>query len=822
MTNTNRLWAAIAVAALWLLQVAAVQAAELQSLGWDEKAATPTLNLVIGGGEASYTTETLDDGRMLRLKLPGAKLGSAAADPGGRGTAKGAFPYLASDGASVNVDVLVTTPGILQVAKTGTGLRAQVATTAPAAAASATPDTAPNTIEDISYTMLPGNRVNIRVKMARPPQIPNAFTIVKPPRVSFDFPETRLALAKKTVKIGQGAVVSVNAVEANGRSRLVLNLIKSAGYKTSIAGNELVLTVDNPATSGTTTREREPAVTQFAAAVKPGRHQLKNIDFHRGPQGDGTLSVALSDTGIGITIREQPGEIILEFQDTHAPADLQKRLNVADFATPVQSIETRTTGKNTRIVVAAAGRYEHLAYQAGEQFTVNVKPKTEKVERKVDQFGYSGEKLSLNFQNIEVRAVLQVIADFTGLNIVASDSVKGNLTLRLKDVPWDQALDIILRSKGLAKRQQGNVITVGPIAEVAALEKASLEAAKTVRELEPLVSELIHINYAKASDIARLLKSIKAVTTGVDQHPVFGQAVNITKESTDSNTLLSPRGQVTVDERTNSLLIQDTADKIREVRKLIAQLDQPTRQVMIETRLVEATDDFSRSLGVRFGGQTSRISKGVQTTVGGSLADSGGLNVNLPATAPTGVTGITPGSIAFTLARLGTGDLLNLELSALEIEGRGKIISSPRLITANQKKARIEQGQERVFTTSVLGVGSTVTKKAVLALDVTPQITPDDRVILDVIVTKDSFADATVGLINKKEITTQVLLDNGETVVIGGIYEQSQNSSVNKIPLLGDLPLVGWAFRQTTRLDNKIETLIFLTPRILSETLSLR
>ena len=331
------------------------------------------------------------------------------------------------------------------------------------------------------------------------------------------------------------------------------------------------------------------------------------------------------------------------------------------------------------------------------------------------------------------------------------------------------------------------------------------------------MSELIQFNYAKADDIAKLLKSIKAVETTVGAHPVFGARVE--KLETESNTLLSPRGQVTVDARTNSLLIQDTPGKIREVRKLIAQLDQPVRQVMIETRLVEATDDFSRNLGMRFGAQASRLSGGIQTTVDSSATGSGGLNVNLPA---AGIGTAVPGSIALTIARLGTGDLLNLELSALEAAGRGKVISSPRLITANQKKARIEQGQERAFTTSVLGVGSVVTKKAVLALEVTPQITPDERVILDVLVTKDAFANPEATIINKKEITTQVLLDNGETVMIGGIYEQTLLTSTSKVPFLGDLPVIGWAFKNNSRTDNKIELLIFLTPRILSDALSLR
>ncbi len=802
-------------------------AAELQALAWEESATPPTLRIELRG-EASYRSESLDGGQRLRIVFAGTGLAQGVTDLAGRSPVKGVFPYLAEGGDAAHVDLLLTEPGELKVEKTDTGYRVQALLTAEGASAVAAPaevavaaQDGRNVIEDIGHTVLPGDRLKIRIKLARPPQLPNAFTITNPPRISLDFPDTRLGLAKKALKIGEGAVISLNAIESEMRARVVLNLVKPAGYSTAIEGNELVLTVENPVTAIAGT-QAPPTTTQFAAATKPGRHSIRHIDFHRGPQGDAKLTVKLSDTGTGIVIREQAGEIIVDFQDTRVAPELQKRLNVVDFATPVQTVDTFSQGNNTRIVIAASGKYEHLAYQAGELFTVNVKPVTEKIgEKKADEFGYSGEKLSLNFQNIDVRAALQVIADFTGLNIVTSDTVKGSLTLRLKDVPWDQALDIILNAKGLAKREKGNVIAIAPAEEVVAKEKAVLEAGKQVLELEPLVSELIQVNYAKAEDIAKLLKSIKAVETGIQGHPVFG-GVTVQKLETESNTLLSPRGQVTVDARTNSLLIQDTPAKIREVRKLIALLDQPVRQVMIETRLVEATDDFSRSLGVRFGTQASRVSDGVQSSVGGSLTDPTALNVNLPAAAPSGVTGISPGSLALTIARLGTGDLLNLELSALEIEGRGKIISSPRLITANQKKARIEQGQERVFTTSVLGVGSTITKKAVLALDVTPQITPDDRVILDVIVTKDSFADAAAGLINKKEITTQVLLDNGETVVIGGIYEQSVLNTTNKIPFLGDLPLLGWMFRQNIRSDNKVELLIFLTPRILSETLSLR
>jgi type IV pilus assembly protein PilQ len=428
-----------------------------------------------------------------------------------------------------------------------------------------------------------------------------------------------------------------------------------------------------------------------------------------------------------------------------------------------------------------------------------------------------------------VRAALQVLADFTGLNFVVSDSVKGSLTLRLKDVPWDQAMDIIVDSKNLAIRRIGNVITVAPASEVAAKEKAQLEASRTVLDLEPLTSELIQINYAKAEDIAALLKSIKALPTAaqlVGEHPVFGPAATGQPElaTAESNTLLSPRGQVTVDSRTNSLLIQDTAQKIAEVRKLIAQLDQPVRQVMIETRLVEATENFSRNLGIKFGVQSSGTSGDIQVQQASTLDTTGlltsdGLNVNLPASGLGAFT--SAASLGLTIARLGTGGLLSLELSALEAEGLGKIISSPRLITANQQKASIEQGEERVFTTSVLGVGSVVTKRATLKLEVTPQITPDDRVLLDVVITKDNFADAVIGLLNIKEIRTQVLLDNGETVVIGGIYERTNNEDITKVPWIGDVPVLGWLFKNKAVVDNKTELLIFLTPKILSENLTL-
>lgn len=825
-----------------------VHAAQIESLSWSAGTQVPALEILMKG-DATYKVETRENGQWLRLSFPATHLGAHASDLDGLQYVKGVYPSMDPDGNTAHVDIVLEKPGRLNIKKTAFGYTAAVesgpaagpSTPTPAAKAAApmpsAPSNATNEIKDIVYAKLPGDRIQIVVRMASQPGEPSSFSITNPARVALDFPGTRVTMANKVVPVREGAVESVIAVEGDGRSRVVLNLLKPVGYTTTIDGNNYVITVNPPDTA--IAGAEQSKVVHFASSRKGGKYSLKSIDFRRGPQADGKIIIKLSDPSVGVDIREQTGQIIVDFLNTSVPLDLQRRLDVVDFATPVQTIDTFTRGRNTRMIITPKGRFEHVAYQTGDIFTISVKPVIEKPnEKKVDKFGYSGEKLSLNFQNIDVRAALQVLADFTGLNFVVSDSVKGNLTLRLKDVPWDQALDLIVDAKNLAIRRKGNVITVAPAAEVAAKEKAALEASKSVLELEPLVSELIQINYAKAEDIASLLKSIKPVTTGAGQHPVFGYSATggAAQATTNSNTLLSPRGQVTVDARTNSILIQDTPSKIREVRKLIAKLDQPVRQVMIETRLVEATDNFARSLGVRFGVKNANLANTGNKrdgAISGTLEDtnsiiaagtlgagSTALNVNL---ASTGVGGSPAATIGFTLARLGTtGDLLNLELSALEQEGKGKIISSPRVITANQKRATIEQGQERVFTTSVLGVGSVVTKKATLKLAVTPQITPDDRVNLDVDISKDNFADSVQGLLNVKEIKTSVLLDNGETVVIGGIYERDKNTTVSKVPFFGDLPLLGWLFKTKDISDNKTELLIFLTPRIVSDNLTLK
>jgi type IV pilus assembly protein PilQ len=854
---------------LFLLSGTAI-AGDLTALSWEENGGAPSLQVSVSGAPA-YEIQSLDGGQRLRLRLFGTALRDVT-DVAGRGAVKGVYPYLSDTGSGVNVDFLMTEPGQLKVEPAAYGYRvtaqvggapapkaaarkpepkAAVPPPAPVKPVAAAPAVAPapagseNAIEEIVYAKLPGDRIQVQLRMTGSPAKPAVFTTSSPARIALDFPNTRVNMAKTSTKVGQGAVASVHVIEAQHRTRVVLNLVKSAAYTSTSDNRSYTITVENPV--GGVVGTQAPKTTRFASAARPGKHGLKGIDFRRGPQGDGKVIIGLSDTGVGIDIREQAGEIIVDFHDTGIPAELQRRLDVTDFGTPVHNIDTFVQGKNVRMVITAKGKYEHLAYQAGELFTVNLKPIVEKPgEKKKDEFGYSGDKLSLNFQNIDVRAALQVIADFTNLNFVTSDSVKGSLTLRLKDVPWDQALEIIATAKNLAVRKSGNVVAVGPADEVAAKEKAALEAGKTVMELEALVSELVQINYSKADDIAKLLKSIKAIepsgragATGGLSVSAPPSNVSVQKLETESNTLLSPRGQVTVDERTNTLLIQDTPSKIKEVRKLIAALDQPVRQVMIETRLVEARDTFAKNLGVKWGvAGHGALGNNVTGTACGTLGcaedllNGGPINMSGAGLGPSGLSvnlgaagfGTTPAASIATILQLPAGNLLSLELSALEEEGQGKVISSPRLITANQKKARIEQGQERLFQViSAQGVTALI-KKAVLALEVTPRITPDDKVILDVLITKDAFASADPenSTINKKEITTQVLLENGQTVVIGGIYEQEMINTVTKVPYLSDVPLLGWLFNKKSNLDNKTELLIFLTPRILSDALSLK
>lgn len=687
---------------------------------------------------------------------------------------------------------------------------------APARAA----DGAMSQLEDVTFLALPGNRVQVELTLSGPVPEPSNFATDTPARIALDFPGTTSNLAKKTHPVGIGAVTGIAAVQGKGRTRVVVDLVKKVPYQTRIEGNRFYITIESgEAVAASAGAPSLGGVGAAPPALGMPAFRINNVDFRRGEKGEARIIVSLSDPATPVNVREQGGKLLLNFAGTALPKELERRLDVVDFATPVSMVDAFTLGHDARLVISVSGIYEHLAYQTDRQFTLEVKPvsKAAQEQKKKEEQGYTGEKLSLNFQDIEVRAALQIIADFTGLNIVVSDTVQGAISLRLKDVPWDQAMDIILRSKALAMRKNGNVILVAPGAEIAAREKEDLESQKQITELEPLRSELVQVNYAKASDFAVLIRS---------------------KES----SLLSERGNVTVDERTNSLLIQDTAVRLGEIRKVVTELDIPVRQVLIESRIVIANDDYSRELGVRFGatsiqknGDSGVVSltgsaAGNDTVVGSAinnLATTGQafpvtapsltdrLGVNLPVASPAGRIG---------LALLGRDYLVDLELSALQAEGRGEVVSNPRLITANQKEAFIEQGVEIPYQEASSSGATTVAfKKAVLSLKVTPQITPDDRVIMDLRVNKDEpdFTRTVLGVppLNTREIHTQVLVENGETVVLGGIYEQTRNKAVNKVPLLGDLPVLGALFRSTRNIDNKVELLIFVTPKILKESL---
>ena len=670
-------------------------------------------------------------------------------------------------------------------------------------------------LDDISYSTLPGNKVQLKLTMSGDVQEPVSFTTDNPARIALTFANTASNVKKKKTNISVGVARSVSAIEASGRTRIVVNLVKLVPYSLTRKGDNIYITLNTGGNSRSTTTASE---TPAAVAIETGQHSIDNIDFRRGDKGEARVVITMSDPKTIVDLKEEGGKIVASFLNSSLPERLEQTLDVLDFATPVKQIDSFQRGENVKIVIApAVAEYEHLAYQTDNVMTIDVRQisKEKQAELKKKKFGYVGEKLSLNFQNIDVRAVLQLIADFTGLNLVTSDTVQGNITLRLKNVPWDQAMDIILKTKGLSKRQTGNVILVAPTEEIAAREKLELESQKQIEDLAPLRSEYIQVNYAKAADLADLLKS-------------------------EDNSLLSVRGNVTIDERTNTLLVQDTVDKLVQIRGLVTTLDIPVRQVLIESRVVVANDDFSKDLGVRFGisnrnKETANEGSGVRTIAGNltgttdllnfdTLTNTDGLQVNLPA-APTDA---TAASISLAIAKLPFGSLLQLELSALQQEGRGEVISNPRVITANQKEAYIEQGTEIPFLTASANGSTTITfKKAVLSLRVTPQITPDDRVIMDLTVTQDTIGQfinllgSSVPSIDTQEVTTQVLVDNGETVVLGGVYRRETRDESQRVPFFGDLPYVGFLFKQSVNVDEKQELLIFVTPKIIKDTLRL-
>ncbi len=702
---------------------------------------------------------------------------------------------------------------------------AQLATVAGLALAAQTASAA-NSLVDISHVTLPGNKQQLALTMSGPAADPKAFTIDNPARIALDLPDTSNALDQRNIRVSAGLLQNITTVEAGGRTRVVINLASMVPYTTAVQGNQLLVTLDGEAGSNNgpsnllaqSSQELGNAALVTADGLSGSDRSIKSIDFRRGPLGEGRILFELSNPGIVTDMREEGGRVIIEFPDTGLAAELQRRLDVMDFGTPVQFIDTLANKRGTRVIIQPATQeFEQLAYQSDTMFTVELKPmsRDEIEENRKAKFGYVGEKLSLNFQDIEVRSVLQLLADFTDLNIVVSDTVQGKLTLRLKNTPWDQALDIILQTKALDKRQSGGVIMVAPAEEIATRERIELEGMKQKIELAPIRTEFFQANYAKASELAELLAS------------------------QNGGGMLSERGSVTVDDRTNTLLISDTADQLAEIRALVHRLDIPIRQVLIESRIVIATDDFNRDIGVRWGVNRNTANPGgIQDPDGGfalsgtsngltnllnndELAAPGRWNVNLGANNAAG-------SLGVALAKLPFGTLLELELSAMQAEGIGEVISSPRVITANQREAYIEQGVEIPYLEASSGGGASVAfRKAVLALKVTPQITPDDRIIMDLTINKDTVGEIfgagnlQVPSIDTREVVTQVLVDNGETVVLGGVYEQKKLDKVDSVPFFGNLPLIGNLFKHTIKDDDKTELLVFVTPKIVKENATL-
>ena len=664
--------------------------------------------------------------------------------------------------------------------------------------------TATNSLESVEFAGLPGNKAQIVLTMSNNATTPLSFTIDNPARIALDFPATKNELAQRTQSIGIGMADSMTAVEAQGRTRVVFNLVEMVPYEAHTEGKKVVLTIQGGG-------KEESVASAVVSTAKGGTNpQIDNVDFRRGEHGEGRVIVSLSDPSIPVDIQQEGGNVVVDFYRATLPDNLARRLDVLDFATPVKTIDTFTKGDKVHMVITPMGEYDYLAYQSNDEFTIEVKAitKEEAEERKKDEFGFKGERLSLNFQDIEVRSVLQLIADFTGINIVVSDTVKGSLTLRLKNVPWDQALDLILKTKGLAMRQTGNVMLIAPSEEIAAREKLELESQKQIKQLEPLYSEFIQVNYAKAANIAQLLKS-------------------------SDTSLLSDRGTATIDARTNTLLVQDTAAKLADIRKLVAKLDIPVRQVLIESRIVIANNNFARDLGVKFGYSKSTTVNGNTLVVGGKQSGDLVTDPTTPFEVPagSGITGLITdlgvtnptGSIGLAIGKLGN-HLLQLELNAMEAEGQGEVVSSPRVLTSNQKEAYIEAGTEIPYQeASSSGATSVSFKKAVLSLTVTPQITPDDRIIMDLNVNKDSVGRVYNGVpsIDTKEVGTQVLVDNGETLVLGGIYERDKLEEVDRVPFFGELPMIDWLFKTTRKHDDKQELLIFITPKIVKENFHL-
>ncbi|MDY0744346.1 type IV pilus secretin PilQ [Paucibacter sp. R3-3] len=695
-------------------------------------------------------------------------------------------------------------------------------------------------IRSINSTQQAGVEV-VRIEMSEPlKEVPKGFTVQTPPRVAIDLPGVVNGIGRSVVDINQGNLRSANVAEAGERTRVVLNLRQPSGYRAQLDGNALLLVLEAPSAAARTAGGTTAEPVHFAQSMNAAPEALRDIDFRRGADGAGRVVVDLPSNQVGVDIQQQGQSVVVEFLRSSLPERLRRRLDVTDFGSPVQFITASQTGGRVRLVVEPKGAWEHSAYQSDNQFVLEVRPQKIDPNKLTQGPGFTGEKLSLNFQNIEVRALLQVIADFTNFNVVTSDTVTGNVTLRLKDVPWDQALDIILQAKGLGLKKSGNVLLIAPKDELAAKEKLELESKAQIASLEPLRTQSFQLNYTKAADIA-------AGLTG----QATAQGSSTSSSSSTNTRILSPRGSVVFETRTNQLFVSDTPSKLEEIQSMIAKIDIPVRQVLIEARIVEATDSFGRSLGVKLGttdlrglqggvpgwsvGGSNYLSVGnnyassaYQTLQSGTTTDFGNTQfVNLPANVSSDAfAGATSAAtFALSLFSASANRFLNLELSALEADGKGKIVSSPRVITADQVKALIEQGEElpyQVATSS--GATSVQFRKANLKLEVTPQITPEGSVILAVDVTKDSRGTLTPQgySINTKHVQTQVLVENGGTVVIGGIFTIDEQENVSKVPLLGDIPVLGNLFKNKTKTSSKTELLIFLTPKVVSERAPVR
>lgn len=667
------------------------------------------------------------------------------------------------------------------------------------------------TLEDVSFSSLSGDRVEVTLAFDGQPPEPTGYTIERPARIAVDLRDTTSGLDSRNISLGGGNAQSMTVVETKDRTRLIFNLAELAPYETLRTQNSLVVTIGSQgsgvAASGSTSSSTPMTTASGGQSVSSAGNDLAGVDFRRGQNGEGRVIVDLGSANASVDLSELGGKIRLTMDGTSVPDNLRRRLDVTDFATPVTRIDTYTEDGNAVVEIRPEGNYDYIAYQSGSQFTVSVERLTEEEaeSRREEKFPYTGDKLSLNFQDIEVRSVLQLIADFTGLNLVASDTVSGSITLRLQNVPWDQALDLILKTKGLDKRQIGNVLLVAPADEIAAREKLELETSKQIAELAPVRLDIIQVNYAKAADVVELIRA--------------------------DEELISSRGFVSSDARTNTISVRETSEKLDEIRRLVSTWDVPVRQVSIEARIVRAQTNVAENLGVRWGGAAYDVSGDNVFSVGGSQnaveearQAAGGTNntITFPdaLAVDLGVTG--QGASSFAIG-LGSDDfLVDLELSALESDGQAEVVSQPRVVTADRQTARIKSGEEIPYQkASSSGATSVSFKEAVLALEVTPQITPDDKIIMDLVVNQDSRGEVTAGIpaINTNEVTTQVLVGNGETVVLGGIFQSEVTTTTTKTPFLGDIPYLGRLFKRTEHIDERSELLIFITPKIIKSDL---